>query len=303
MYSQPLFLFENSIGGLNCEAQGQPRFYADLAFIEETVLHHHDYAEIAFYIDGNGSEWVNSQSTDIAAGMVTFILPHYIHAVKCQDGKPMRKYRMMFDLEILYGADGNSELVRLISNLRSSQYTWVMLDARTRRRMASICNSLLKEFESGHDPERDIMIRTKLTEALLVFSRAARQKVADASFEPLEHHTEMSTIKLILQYVHAHYTDDLTLGSTSELFHVSASYISRLFKKFTGKGFLEYVHFLRVERAATLLCHTQNSITDIAYEVGFGSLRTFTRVFCKCIGLSASEYRTHYPEVPRKWAR
>lgn len=296
MSSQAYPPYKNYIHGLEHAPVGQPRFYMNIAAATKTDLHHHDYAELAFYVGGSGTEWVNSKSKYITTGTVTFILPHQIHGLKSQIGEPLQKYRIMFDLQILYGKDKSSELTALIHHLGMRQYTWATLDVHGLGQMQSICNGLLEEYSRINDPEHDLMIRTKLTEALLLFSRASRQTVTSPLARSQDKENEMPTIMPILQYVHASYTSEITLDKTSELFHLSVPYTSRLFKEFTGKGFLEYVHFLRVEHAATLLRHTDISITDIAYEVGFESLRTFTRVFRKCTGLSASEYRASCPE-------
>ena len=53
----------------------------------------------------------------------------------------------------------------------------------------------------------------------------------------------------------------------------------------------EYIHSLRVEDAKVLLMQTNQSVTDIAEELGFGSIRTFNRVFLEKTGMSPREYR------------
>src|SRR5690606_32673826 len=95
----------------------------------------------------------------------------------------------------------------------------------------------------------------------------------------------------VLQYLHVHYQEDLSLESISRQFRVSPPYISRLFKEHVGQSFLTYLHELRIKSAASLLISTDMSISDIATEVGFESYRTFLRVFRDIRGQTPSEFR------------
>jgi transcriptional regulator GlxA family with amidase domain len=56
-------------------------------------------------------------------------------------------------------------------------------------------------------------------------------------------------------------------------------------------GFVEYVHRLRIERAASMLLNTDMTVHDIAFDVGFDNSRTFSRVFREVKGKTATEYR------------
>ena len=61
--------------------------------------------------------------------------------------------------------------------------------------------------------------------------------------------------------------------------------------KSTGYALIDHLHNLRVSKARKMLTDTYASITDIAFESGFSSLRTFNRVFVKYTGKTPSDYR------------
>jgi AraC-like DNA-binding protein len=73
--------------------------------------------------------------------------------------------------------------------------------------------------------------------------------------------------------------------------HLSANYLSDLLQKFTGKSTMEHIHLELVEKAKSLLWGTENSISEIAYELGFEYPSHFTKVFKAKTGKSPSEYR------------
>ena len=57
------------------------------------------------------------------------------------------------------------------------------------------------------------------------------------------------------------------------------------------KDFSDFLNFLRINRACTLLKTTSRSVTDIAFEVGYNTVKTFNRNFLKFRGMSPSAFR------------
>jgi AraC-like DNA-binding protein len=77
----------------------------------------------------------------------------------------------------------------------------------------------------------------------------------------------------------------------SSRLNLSANYLSDLLQKFTGKSTLEHIHLELVEKAKSLLWGTDNSISEIAYGLGFQYASHFTKIFKAKTGKSPSEYR------------
>lgn len=99
-------------------------------------------------------------------------------------------------------------------------------------------------------------------------------------------------MKDLLQYLDAHYAEDITLDLAAERVGFSKFHFSRLFKEYTGETF--YDHLVRVRvLAAQQLLPTKLSITEITFRTGFNSLTSFSRSFRKYTGMSPSEYRAH----------
>ena len=97
---------------------------------------------------------------------------------------------------------------------------------------------------------------------------------------------------IVLDYIEKHLAEDITLEDLSEIAHFEKAYLITKFKEIWGLSPMKYVNALRIERAKQLLSTTEKSITDIAYETGFGSIHYFTRYFKDSTGITPSEYRT-----------
>ena len=83
----------------------------------------------------------------------------------------------------------------------------------------------------------------------------------------------------------------LSLGQVARAVNTSTSYFCKLFKKFTGLNFTDYVSRTRIEKAKNLLLNRNLRVSKIAFEAGFQSLTHFNRVFKKIVGESPTEYR------------
>lgn len=98
-------------------------------------------------------------------------------------------------------------------------------------------------------------------------------------------------------YVSEHQTEAISLEEISKSLHVSTFYFCKMFKKATGLTFTDYLCRVRVERAKGLLLDPNLRISEVAFEVGFGSLTHFNRVFRKIVGESPTDYREHMPHL------
>ena len=93
------------------------------------------------------------------------------------------------------------------------------------------------------------------------------------------------------------YAEPLDVPALAAVAHLSPSRFGRVFKEVYGETPHRYLQRRRVERAQTLLRQTDRPITDIAWDVGFASLGTFSRTFRTVVGCSPSEFRDRHPPV------
>ena len=93
------------------------------------------------------------------------------------------------------------------------------------------------------------------------------------------------------------YAEPLDVPTLAAVAHLSASQFGRVFKEVYGETPHRYLQRRRVERAMTLLRQTDRPVTDIAWDVGFASLGTFSRTFSTVVGCSPSEFRSRHEPV------
>ena len=92
-------------------------------------------------------------------------------------------------------------------------------------------------------------------------------------------------------FIHAHSSEELSLGRVAQAANMSRNYFSEKFKEATGITFVRYVARARFEKAATLLGQSNLRVSEIAFAVGFQSLSQFNRTFKRFAGKSPTAYR------------
>jgi AraC-like DNA-binding protein len=87
------------------------------------------------------------------------------------------------------------------------------------------------------------------------------------------------------------YAKPLNVSALARIAHSSEAHFIRTFRATFGETPHRYLQRRRVERSMSLLRESDQSVTEICFEVGFVSLGTFSRTFREIVGESPTEYR------------
>lgn len=104
------------------------------------------------------------------------------------------------------------------------------------------------------------------------------------------------TIVGIVRYMQEHLKEEISLNVLADEFHLSAQYISQLFKNEIGVNFLAYLTNIRMEQAKKLLLSSDDTVAEIAEKSGYADYRVFTKAFKKSEGVTPSQYRRNFQE-------
>ncbi len=106
-------------------------------------------------------------------------------------------------------------------------------------------------------------------------------------------------VRKAMTYLDKHYMETISLKDVALYVGVSKEYLARCFHQEMGITLVIYLNRYRVNRAKALLERGEQSLTEIALEVGFSSSTYFSRVFRQEVGISPSEYeRVHKQTRP-----
>lgn len=106
--------------------------------------------------------------------------------------------------------------------------------------------------------------------------------------------SESSVRKEILdvkEYINRNYSANLSVELLASIVYLTPDYLSRLFKKSTGRSISQYIRQVRMERASELLLTTNRKVIDIGAEVGYPNYSYFCQSFREYYGKSPEKYR------------
>ena len=95
----------------------------------------------------------------------------------------------------------------------------------------------------------------------------------------------------VIEYIHDNLDKPITIGKLAKLASLNSTYFSNLFTKLIGIPPVQYINKRRIEKAQQLLLTTNDTLYQIALEIGFDDEYYFSRLFKKHVGLSPDHYR------------
>lgn len=226
--------------------------------------HFHKNFELIYIIDGELLLTVNGRSETMRRGDYALILENQIHAFE-PSGHSVIWVAIFSEQFVSYFAG-------YVGDLEGTHSVFVCSD--------SVHSLLQTQLISG--------------ESSITMKKACFYAVCDEYLKnvPLTERKNRNNdlICRVLDYIEAHYLEDITLTSVAESLGYEYHYLSRLLNRRYHISFSRLINEYRVDKVISLLTDTDKSITDIAMESGFHSIRNFNHVFKDITGSAPGGY-------------
>lgn len=153
---------------------------------------------------------------------------------------------------------------------------------------------LYENHISANDFFQDEMSR-KIEEAA-EYSSINMLKYISFMYDGIMRHIEeakksASVVEVAKRFINMNFSEDIGRTEVAEHVLLAPNYLSMLFHRETGQTIREYINQCRIDEAKRLMSTTNNSVTDIALQVGFNNISYFSTTFKKYTDLSPVEYR------------
>ena len=237
----------------------------------EFPKHLHRQVEMAVVLSGSTRAWAEGRGGELRQGQAFIAFPNQVHHY-LEDSPDMKCLLFIFSPELL-------PALAPVFAKKTPVSPVIPLDLPALMPVLT----LLEEEARHPRPYSQAVLEGGLT--LLLASLFRR---TDFEESDLRH---VNATRLILDYCNAHYAEPITLAEVAAGTHMSKYYVSRLFRQEVGMSFPAYISALRIHDARDLLLEEAASVTEVAYRVGFNSLRSFNRQFLAATGLTPGEYR------------
>jgi len=151
----------------------------------------------------------------------------------------------------------------------------------------------LLPLQAAAEAARDDADGAALEELALRLAGTAAAELAGTSDEArTPNRRDAGRVTEALRHIEAHAEEKIALTELARDAATSPYHFLRVFHQVVGMTPHQFVLRTRLHRAAMRLRRTQDSVTDIALDVGFNDLSTFNRTFKRAMGVSPSRFRS-----------
>lgn len=264
-------------------------------------VHTHGFVEIAIVLAGEGNHLSLSGRQTLRVGDVVFLRPGVWHGYECDH---LELYNCGFTAEMLYRelawTHEDPVLGYLLWTAPLSMGRRGMLSAHLSEQELRECNEHLEALEQLQSSPLGHYRADVIARLTLVLGHVARAVAADRERFEEPHGPNHPSVTQAIQTLEGRLAHPWTLKELAADLHVSPSYLLRIFKSSTGLPPMAYVSKRRVETAAEMLLHGDESIKEIGQAVGWPDQNYLARRFKAHFGLSGTTYRERFAKTVRQ---
>ena len=247
--------------------------------------HWHERMEVWLIHSGQMTVSCEQDIFDVYAGDILVINPGQVHSCRVAEA-PVAIDCLIFDIHRLL-THQTGEVDPVLRNVSSGALRFQHI-IRKNDHLQSLIRAVADCPKA--DPWSPIEVKGLLLQLLAIL---CRRYVSDNHYTVPRHLQEVSSL---LEYIHLHATDELTLEQLANQACMSPSYFCRWFKSAVGESPMAYVTTLRINKAYELLA-SGYSVTETCQQVGISDLNNYNRQFRTRVGVTPSKVKAEGKKI------
>jgi AraC-like DNA-binding protein len=254
--------------------------------------HHHPEFELTMTLNSRGQRFIGDHIGAYDDGDLVLVGPNLPHswcsAEKIDARAPHVALVMWFLPQWTAPLGGVFTEFRAVAAMLARAQTGLQFAAAT----AASARPLIEELFTLPPDERLIQLLRVL--ALLSRDTEAEPLASPLALPAPDKPVDRGRIDRVLDHVHRHYAEKLTIDALADIAALSPSGLHRLFLRHTGQSVTSYLARLRIGAACALLSGGTRPIAMIADDVGYDSLANFNRQFKAQRSVTPRQYRQRF---------
>jgi AraC family transcriptional activator of pobA len=233
------------------------------------------------------------QDHDFDEGVLHFMSPGQVLTVNVEKGQPHSPsgWMIFFHPDLLW----NTSLAKTIKQYEFFGYRAneaLHLSDKEELMLTSIAKNLEQEYHANID---------KFSESVIIAQLELLMTYADRFYQRQFITRKVSGHEMLIKLeeaVNSYFKSGQlaihglpSVAYIAEALHISPNYLSSLLKTLTGQSTQQHLHDRLIELAKEKLSTTSSSVSEIAYELGFEHLASFSKLFKTKTNLSPLEFR------------
>lgn len=245
-----------------------------------TPAHWHEYIEIIYLLSGSMTAVIQAETYHMKKHDIMIINSNDLHMTQVPSEET--SYILLQIPE--------SELHRLLSNPDTLHFhTYIAPDHQSQGRPhpGFYLMEMLREYNRKEDGYQ-LIFTARLYELLYCLYHDYSNRMEK---KPHTIGRDIHRVTQVMDWIHQHYREPITLNEAADSLGLSREYFCRIFKKYTGQTFLEYLNAERAMHLYEALRKSDQNITLLMEENGITNYKVFMRSFKKIYGNTPQKIR------------
>lgn len=265
------------------------RFYYDnLALFDFHCVEWHWHAEFEFVLveKGEAEFWAGERYFRMKEGQGFFVNSRVLHRYYSEKGAIVPNFVLLPSF-----LSPRSGLIyrKYVEPLERSALECLTFSPEIpwQAEILDVMKKIVEIQKTDADPE---LITSFLTQQLwyLIYLHTGKAVLTERK-EPAA--SSQGRLQVMMQYIHQHYDQKISLEEIAEQVMVSKSTALNLFRRYLHDTPVHYLLKYRLQEAASLLVVTEKKIGVISENVGFENVDYFCKMFKKYYSMTPTEYR------------
>ena len=249
--------------------------------------HWHNEFEIVAVSEGEVICHVGQESFRLKGGEAVFINSKVLHQFTSDD------YGVMPNIvfaPIFIAQEQTVIYEKFIAPIEKSTMEYLIFrkDNEWQSRGLELLNTLFQCMSA--EEFNELQVRNLLSGAWLIIIEHIRHNLEENKYRN-DSNSSSNRVKLMIQYIRAHYMEEIRLEDIAVSANISKNTAMRYFGANIGISPVDYLIRYRIGISCKLLKETSDKISNIADCVGYENTSYFCRLFRKYVGVSPKEYR------------
>lgn len=236
--------------------------------------HWHRSIEIFMVFEGHLKFYLNDLEQELNPGEFVLVNSNEIHAIDSPE--PNKTVVIQIPLKTFSDYFTGEQYIRFTHE--------------SKKQDVQVVNLIREMFSAYREKKTGYDMRVKSGYYMLLYMLVSVYRELDVKDELLKQNRKLNKLTPITNYMKEHYQEELSLEALAEVFGYTPAYISRMFQKYAGINYKDYLQGVRVEYAFTELSRTEHTVSEVAFHHGFPSSRAFSKAFQKKYGMLPSAY-------------
>lgn len=264
--------------------------YLDNLSIDAVPWHWHNELEAVIIAEGSCAFFVDSEKHTLQTGDGIFVNSNFLHTVVEEDCRNCLIHSITFQPRLVGGSLDSIFWQKYLQPLLGDPSFNCMFLSQTVDWQKEALEAIEAAWKMDvlEAPGFEFEVRHFLSRLIWLIASHRPPAQTIPSEKSLR---DGERIKLMLQYIHDHYSEGIDTCQIAGSAMISTSECLRCFRSTIGTTPIQYVRQYRILQAAKLLTTTTQKIIDIGTLCGFQEMSYFARSFKEQTGFTPSEYR------------